>query len=258
MLTVARDPNVEVQAIQIWRYKRSKFAVKPYAHSSHFGFIGVEGEHSTYIIRLEALCSQQPFRVNWGVVGKLLLTSSALRPYAHSSHSGFIGGEHSTYIIRFEAFCSLKPFRVYWGGTFYLHHPLWGLLLTAAIEGLLGGNILLTSSVLKPSAHSSHLGFIGVGGEHSTYIIRCEALCSQQPFRVNWGVVGKLLLTSSALRPFAHSSHLGFIGVGGGNILLTYSAVRPYAHNSHLGFIGGAGNFYLHHPLWGLLLTAAI
>ena len=29
MLTVARDPNVEVQAIQIWRYKRSKFGVKP-------------------------------------------------------------------------------------------------------------------------------------------------------------------------------------------------------------------------------------
>ena len=43
MLTVARDPNVEVQAIQIWRYKRSKFGVKPYAHSSHLGFIGVEG-----------------------------------------------------------------------------------------------------------------------------------------------------------------------------------------------------------------------
>ena len=41
---------------------------------------------------LEALCSQQPFRVYWG------------------------GGEHSTYIIRFEALCSQQPFRVYWGG----------------------------------------------------------------------------------------------------------------------------------------------
>ena len=67
---------------------------------------------------LEAFCSQQPFRVYWGGGGNILLTSSALRPYAHSSHLGFIGVG---------------------GGTFYyLHHLLWGLMLTAAIQGLLG------------------------------------------------------------------------------------------------------------------------
>ena len=142
MLTVAKDPNLEVQAIQNWRYKQSKFGVLDYAHISHLGFIGVGGgEHSTYIIRFEALCSQQPFRsfrVYWGGVGNILLTSSVLRPYAHSSHLGFIGvggGKHSTYIIRFEALCSQQPFRAYWGGwgTFYLHHPLSCLMLTAAI-----------------------------------------------------------------------------------------------------------------------------
>ena len=79
-------------------------ALRPCAHSSHLGFTGVVGgELSTYIIRFEALCSQQPFRVYWG------------------------GGGHSTYIIRFEALCSQQPFRVSWDGgeeTFYLHHPL--------------------------------------------------------------------------------------------------------------------------------------
>ena len=84
---------------------------------------------AAYIIRFEALCSQQPFRVYWGGGRNILLTSSVLRPYAHSSHLGFIGvgEEHSTYIIRFEALFSQQPFRVYWGGgggTFHLHHPL--------------------------------------------------------------------------------------------------------------------------------------
>ena len=54
----------------------------PYAQSSHLGFIGVGGEHSTYIISFEALCSQQPFRVYWGGGGNILLTSSVLRLYA--------------------------------------------------------------------------------------------------------------------------------------------------------------------------------
>ena len=53
----------------------------PYAHSNHSRFIGVGGKHSTYIIRIEALCSQQPFRVllGWGGGGNILLTSSALQ-----------------------------------------------------------------------------------------------------------------------------------------------------------------------------------
>ena len=269
-------------------------ARRPYAHSSHLGFIGVGGEHFTYIIRFEALCSQKPFRVYMRLLG--------------------CGGEHSTYIIRFEALCSQQPFRVSWcwqgnilltssalrpyahsshlgflgvgGGTFYLHHPLWGLMLTEAISRLLGcwrGNILLTSSALRPYAHSSHSGLLVLAGEHSTYIIRFEALCSQQPFRVYWCWRGNILLTSSPLRPYAHSSHLGVIGLGGG-LLFTSSALRPYAHSSHFAFIGvgggtstyiirfealcsqqpfrvywcWGGTFCLHHPLWGIMLTAAI
>ena len=81
--------------------------------------------------------------------------------------------------------------------------------------------------------------FIGVGGgEHSTFIICFEALCSQHPFGVYWGGgEHSTYITSSALRPtYAHSSHLGFIG--GEDLLLTSSALRPYAHTSHLGFIG--------------------
>ena len=130
-----------------------------------------------------------------------------------------------------------------------------------------GENILLISSALRPHAHSSHLyRLYWDGGEHSTYITRFEASCSQQPFRLYWGggggehstylirfVVAHVSMTLATLQaltsfwPYSHSSHLGFIGVGE-NILLTSSALRPYAHSRHLGFIGmwgRGGTFYL-------------
>ena len=63
---------------------------------------------------------------------------------------------------------------------------------------------------------------------HSTASHLFVALCSQQPFKVHWGGGGNILLTSSALRPYAHSNHLGFFwgGGAGGNILLTSSALQ--------------------------------
>ena len=150
-----------------------------------------------------------------------------------------MGGEHSTYIIRFEALCSQQPFRVYWGGggTFYLHHPLWGLIthsshLCSQVYWGWGGDILLTSSALRPYAHSSHLGFIGVGG--GTFYLH-HPLSSLHSSHLGFIGVGG--------RPDAHSSHLGFIGVGG-NIPLTSSALRPYARRVVAGF--GAETAYFH------------
>ena len=74
-----------------------------------------------------------------------------------------------------------------------------GLLLQVCIRvsGLCGSTMVGRDvSRISPQSnkHSSHLGFIGVGGEHSTYIIRFEALCSQQPFRVYWGGGGTFYL----------------------------------------------------------------
>ena len=69
-------PSDKISAKNILQFVKKQFHKLP---SSHSGFIGGED---------------------------LLLTSSALRTYAHSSHLGFIGvggGKHSTYIIRFAA-----------------------------------------------------------------------------------------------------------------------------------------------------------
>ena len=174
-----------------------------------------------------------------------------------------MGAEHSTYTIRFEALCSQQPFRVYWGGggehsTYIIRFVVAHVSMTLAT--------LQPLASLGPYAHSSHLGFIGVGAEHSTYIIRFEALCSQQPFRVYWGgggehstyiirfVVAHFSMTLATLQPltslwpYAHSSHVGFIGVGGRNILLTSSALRPYAHSRHLGFIHLVSTLASHQP----------
>ena len=160
---------------------------------------------------------------------------TSLWPYAHSSHLGFIGVG---------------------GGTFYLHHPLWGLIHTAVIWGLLGW---------------------GGAGKHSTYIIRfvvahvrmalatlqvslLSGLMSQQLFKVYWGGIGNIVLTSSALRPYAHRSHLSLLGWGGAGkhstciirfvvahvsmtlaTLQAFTSFWPFAHSSYLRFIGVGG-----------------